>query len=67
MKEMEAQLSEALMQLEAVEEVLNDEEAFRNDFKANLKDSSKDVERMKNEYEDASGESEQSAKMLKVA
>ena len=66
MKEMEEHLSEALMQLEAVEEVLNDEEAFRNDFKVNLKDTGKDVEKMKNDYEDATGESEQSSKLLKV-
>lgn len=64
---MEAQLSDALMQLEAVEEVLNDEEAFRNDLKVNLKDTSKDVEKLKNEYEDATGETGQSSKLLKVA
>lgn len=67
MKEMEAHLSEALMQLEAVEEVLNDEEAFRNGLKVNLKDTGKDVEKIKSEYEDATGEAEQSSRLLKVA
>ena len=64
---MEAHLSEALMQLEAVEEVLNDEEAFRSGLKTNLKDTGKDVEKMKSEYEDATGEAEQSSRLLKVA
>lgn len=67
LKEMEAHLNEALMQLEAVEEVLNDEEEFRNGLKATLKDTGKDVEKMKSEYEDSTGEAEQSPRLLKIA
>ena len=55
------------MQLEAVEEVLNDEEVFRSGLKVSLKDSGKDVEKIKSEFEDATGEAEQSSKLLKVA
>ena len=64
---MEAHLEEALMQLEAVEEVLNEEEKFRTGLKATLKDTGKDVEKMKSEYEDSTGEAEQSPRWLKIA
>ena len=63
---MEAQLNEALTQLEAVEEVLDNEEAFRNELKSTLKDTTKEIDGMKNEYEKASGETEQSSKLIKI-
>ncbi|XP_065065519.1 golgin subfamily B member 1-like isoform X1 [Rhopilema esculentum] len=65
-KEMEAQLNEALTQLEAVEEVLDNEEAFRSELKNTLKDTTKEIDGMKNEYEKASGETEQSSKLIKL-
>ncbi len=49
---MQNKLSQALFELETIEEVLTSEETFRVELKVNLKDSIKDLEKMKDEYEE---------------
>ena len=64
---MQAQLSEALMQLEAVEEVLESEDSFRGELKVTLRDSAKDLDKIKLDYDEANeGSGEQSAKWIKI-
>eukprot|EP00112_Aurelia_sp_Birch-Aquarium-sp1_P026867 Seg981.2 transcript_id=Seg981.2/GoldUCD/mRNA.D3Y31 product=Myosin-4 protein_id=Seg981.2/GoldUCD/D3Y31 len=66
-QEMQAHLSEALMQLEAVEEILESEDSFRGELKVTLRDSAKDLDKIKVDYDDVSeGSGEQSAKWIKI-
>ncbi len=64
---MQNRLSEALFELEAIEEILISEEKFRVELKVNVKDTMKDLEKMKNDFEEATADSalESSGKFIK--